>query len=74
MCQSCDNEPCLINCPEAQCFPKFVCVCQYCKDTVYKGDEVRMLDGGFYVFHEECLSEMRADELADFQGIEIVII
>lgn len=74
MCLSCDNEPCSSNCPEAYGFPKSVCICSYCNDTVYKGDGVRMLDGGFYVFHEECMSEMRADEFADFQGIETEII
>lgn len=71
MCKSCDYNPCLKHCPETPAYPKTICICRYCEEPVYLGDMVGIFERGMIVIHENCLSEMSADELMEFIEIDI---
>ncbi len=67
MCALCGQCPCNSRCPNAP-DPTTVAICEFCKESIYEGEDMVELDGRYY--HDECFEDCAVELLMEKYGTE----
>ena len=68
MCAICNSYPCRPACPNAD-EPETFGKCKYCKESIFKGEEIVDIDGEIY--HYDCLCELPLRKVLELLEVEV---